>query len=227
MGFNIPEYRPIPTVGNAVPQWPEGPGTSASVLTSTPRPEGGSCLHSSDPTHNKGKVQILNLFAGMTGQLTSQQVDKEPSSVQTLGKGGKKKTSQGAQANTQPQPGTSSNPFPRNSSTGRSQVHYSACGGNDHLRKDYQQDNYCTKCRLKSHATSMCQASVKQGKNNNICIYCGSKNHMPGNCTNRPNDNREEPRSTPRDLQNNGSRIETQIQITDSFKLTWTMISQQ
>ena len=36
----------------------------------------------------------------------------------------------------------------------------------------------------------------------NICIYCGSKNHSSGRCTNRPNDNREEPRSTPRDLHN-------------------------
>ena len=51
-----------------------------------------------------------------------------------------------------------------------------------------------------------CVAPVKPGKNNNICIYCGSKNHTSGNCTNRPNDNREEPRSTPRDLQNHGSK---------------------
>ena len=109
-----------------------------SVPTSTPRPEGGLHLHSSDPTHNRGKVQIVNSFAGMSGQLRSQQADKEPSSVQTLGKGGKKKSSQGAQANTQPQPSTSSNPSPRNTGTGRPQVHCSACGGNDHLRKDCQ-----------------------------------------------------------------------------------------
>ena len=56
MGFSIPDYSPIPTDGDAVPQWPEGPGINASVPTSTPRPEGGSCLHSSDPTHNRGKV---------------------------------------------------------------------------------------------------------------------------------------------------------------------------
>ena len=52
----------------------------------------------------------------------------------------------------------------------------------------------------------MCHTSIKQGKNNNICIYCGNKNHTSGNCTNRLNDNREEPKSIPRDLQNNGSR---------------------
>ena len=140
----------------------------------------------------------------MSGQLRSQQADKEPSTVQTLGKGGKKRSSQGAQANTQPQPGTSSNPFPRNTSTGRPQVHCSACGGNDHLRKDCQEDNYCTKCRSESHASSMCCTPVKQSKNNNICIYCGSKNHTFSNCTNRPNDNKEEPSSTPRDIQSHG-----------------------
>ena len=35
---------------------------------------------------------------------------------------------------------------------------------------------------------------------NTICIYCGSTNHTSNRCHNRPNDNREELRSTPRDL---------------------------
>ena len=35
---------------------------------------------------------------------------------------------------------------------------------------------------------------------NTICIYCGSINHISGRCRNKPNDNREEPWSTPRDL---------------------------
>ena len=34
--------------------------------------------------------------------------------------------------------------------------------------------------------------------------YCGSKNHTSGNCTNQPNNTREEPRSTPRDLHSLG-----------------------
>ena len=50
----------------------------------------------------------------------------------------------------------------------------------------------------------MCQAPTKTGKSNNICVYCGSKNHTSGNCTSQPNDNREEPRSTPRDLHSLG-----------------------
>ena len=35
---------------------------------------------------------------------------------------------------------------------------------------------------------------------NTIYIYCGSTDHISTRCHNRPNDNREEPRSTPRDL---------------------------
>ena len=40
---------------------------------------------------------------------------------------------------------------------------------------------------------------------NAICIYCGSTNHISTRCHNRPNDNQEEPRSTPRDLREHGS----------------------
>ena len=35
-----------------------------------------------------------------------------------------------------------------------------------------------------------------------LCVYYGSINHISSKCLSRPNDNREEPRSTPRDLQN-------------------------
>ena len=40
---------------------------------------------------------------------------------------------------------------------------------------------------------------------NTICIYCGSANHISSRCHNRPDNNREEPRSTPRDLREHGS----------------------
>ena len=40
---------------------------------------------------------------------------------------------------------------------------------------------------------------------NTICIYCGSTNHISNRCHNGPNDNREEPRSTPRDLREHGT----------------------
>ena len=106
----------------------------------------------------------------------------------------------------------------RNTSTGRPQVHCLACGGNDHYRKDCQEDNFCTKCRSRSHATQMCHAPTNTGKANNICIYCGSKNHTSGNCTSQPNDNREEPRSTPRDLHNLGWHFGTN---TENSGVSW------
>ena len=63
MGFSIPDYSSIPAVGDAVPQHPAGMGAAASVPTSTPRNEGGSHLHMTDPTHNRGKVKI-RFFCG-------------------------------------------------------------------------------------------------------------------------------------------------------------------
>ena len=51
----------------------------------------------------------------------------------------------------------------------------------------------------------MCCVPNKTGMSNTICIYCGSTNHISTRCHNRPNDNREEPRSTPRDLGDHGS----------------------
>ena len=52
----------------------------------------------------------------------------------------------------------------------------------------------------------MCRATTQPERVNNICIYFGSKSHSAGKCTNRPNDNREEPRSMPRDLQDHRFR---------------------
>ena len=51
----------------------------------------------------------------------------------------------------------------------------------------------------------MCCVPTKTGMSNTICIYCGSTNHISSRCHNRPNDNREEPRSTPRDLREHRS----------------------
>ena len=46
----------------------------------------------------------------------------------------------------------------------------------------------------------MCCVPTRTGMSYTMCIYCGSANHISSRCHNRPNDNREEPRSTPRDL---------------------------
>ena len=101
----------------------------------TPRKKEGSHLHVSDPIHNRGKAKIIDSFQG----ISNQQINKEQP------KGGKKKSLQGAQ--TKPQPSTSSHISPRN--TGRPQVYCSACGSKDHLRKDCQQDTFCTRWQIK------------------------------------------------------------------------------
>ena len=130
---------------------------------------------------------------------------------QNMDKGGKENSSHRHQSETQPQPSTSNGCTnttsvfpPRNSGTSRPHIQCSACGGNDHFRKDCQQDNFCTRCRSRSHATYMCRAPVNKGRNNNICVYCGSTNHTLSSCMSQPNENREEPSYTPRDLHNHG-----------------------
>ena len=52
----------------------------------------------------------------------------------------------------------------------------------------------------------MCRALSQQTTGNFICIYCGSAGHISCRCRNKPNDNREEPRSTPRDLRETAPR---------------------
>ena len=179
MGFYSPNYSPIPQVRTTNQQ-------RASVLTSTPIADLWLDLNTSDPTHNRGKAKIIDSF-------TEPQEPPKKSS-----KGGKVKSSQGNQNKNEPQLSTSSKTSTNDD--WRPLVHCSACGG-DHLRKDCCSDTFCTKCRTRSHNTDMCHIPMKPEKEN-ICIYCGRKNHSSGKCTNRPNNNREEPRSTPRDLQN-------------------------
>ena len=157
MRFSSPNYSPIPSVGDKAPQ-----RQKSSVPTSMPIPDGVLCLNTSDLTHNRGKANIIYLFT------------KPEESQKKSSKGGKVKSSQGAQPKNQPQLSTSSH-TPSNN-TCRPLVHYSACGG-DHLRKDCHRDTFCTKCRSRSHNTEMCCAPTKPKKESNICIYCGSKSH--------------------------------------------------
>ena len=145
-------------------------------------------MNTSDPTHNRGKVKIINSFATTQEQMET---------MAKQSKGGKVKSSQ---ARIQAHPSTSTQ-----GNTGRLQVRYTACGGADHLRKDCHEDVFCTRCRTRSHTTEMCRVPTQTGISNTICIYCGSTNHISTRCHNRPNDNREEPRSTPRDLGEHGS----------------------
>ena len=119
MGFSSPDYSHH-TYSMGIQPHQHHALQVLEFQPSTPRKVGGSNFNNSDPTHNRGKAKMVDSFAGISDQLK-----------QT--KGGKKKSSQDAQAK-QPQPGTSSHISPRN--TGRPQVHCSACGGMDHLRKD-------------------------------------------------------------------------------------------
>ena len=54
----------------------------------------------------------------------------------------------------------------------------------------------------------MCRTLSQQTAGNILCIYCGSTGHISSKCSNKPNNNREEPRSTPRDLRETGPRME-------------------
>ena len=90
----------------------------------------------------------------------------------------------------------------------RPQLNCTACGRQDHLRKDCCEDVFCNICRTRSHATEVCRALSQHTPGNILCVYCGSTNHTSSNCRNKPNDNREEPRSTPRDLRQPGPRMD-------------------
>ena len=104
--------------------------------------------------------------------------------------------------NGQPKPSTSNQAESR-----RPQLNCTACRGCDPLRKDCHEDVLYNNCRTRSHAMEMCRATSHQASGNIICIYCGRTGHTSGKCHSKPNDNREEPRFTPRDLREQGPRI--------------------
>ena len=175
MGFDENNYSPIPPVNRPTSQ------SRSPRPTSTQKPEEERNLNSSDPTHNRGKINRVNSF-------------ESAESKTKMSKGGPFKST-GTKGHLTP---SGSNQMPLH----RPQLICTACGGSDHLRKDCREDVFCNNCRTRSHATEMCRAT-----GNTISIYCGSINHTSGKCRNKPNDNREEPRSTPRDLREQGPRI--------------------
>ena len=158
-----------------------------------PKLEDEKILNSSDPTHNRGKINRVNSFN------TAQE---RVAIALKNSKGGPFKSS-----------GMKSQP-PRSGSNQvescRPQLNCTVCRGHDHLRKDCSEDVFCSNCRTRSHTMEMCRATSQQATGNIICIYCGSTNHSSGRCHSKPNDNREEPRSKPRDLRDQGPRIKLQ-----------------
>ena len=185
MGFNENNYSPILPVSG------ESSKRIAPRPTSTPKPDNELILNRSDPTDNRGKVNRVNSF-----EVTQERA----ANLLKMSKGG---TIKNSGTKSQPRQSTSNQTVSR-----RSQLGCTACGGCDHLRKDCCEDVFCNNCRTRSHATEMCRALSHQTTGNILCIYCGSTSHTSGKCRNKPNDNREEPRSTPRDLREPGPRID-------------------
>ena len=124
----------------------------------------------------KGMSDTQISAPGVSNTQSGNQIMRNLPSQPNTGKGGKKKTSQNTQTKPQPQPSTSNggtNPTSafqsRNLGIGRPCVQCSACGGYDHFRKYCHQDNFCTRCRTRSHATHMCRVPFNTGSNN-MCI---------------------------------------------------------
>ena len=63
MGFDPNNYSPIPPVGNAALQ------QGAALPTLTPKPVEEADMNTSDPTHNRGKVKIINSFTTKNQEL--------------------------------------------------------------------------------------------------------------------------------------------------------------
>ena len=177
MGFNKNNYSPIPPVSQLTSQQ----GTTRPM--STLKPMVGTDLNISDPTHNRGKINRINSFTTIQEQMDTATKQSKGGPVKSLDTRGHSQPSTSTQGETH-----------------RLQVNCTACGGIDHLRKDCHEDVFCTRCRTRSHATEVCCVPEKTVTSNIICIYCGSVDHISGRCHNKPNDNREEPRSMPRDL---------------------------
>ena len=183
MGLDINKYSPIQPI-NREPQKLVTPRP-----TSTPKVD-DLILNRSDPTDNRGKIKRINSFE--IAQERAINSGKIP-------KGGPVKR---AGSRILQGPSTSSHAEQR-----RQQLNCTACGRQDHLRKDCREDVFCNNCRTRSHATEVCRALSQHTPGNILCIYCGSINHTSSNCRNKPNDNREEPRSTPRDLSQPSPRM--------------------
>ena len=177
MGFDENNYSPIPPVSG------ESSKRITPSPTSTLKPEVELILNRSDPTDNRGKVNRVNSF---------EIAQERAANLLKIKNSGTKR---------QPRQSTSNQMDSR-----RSQLGCTACGGHDHLRKDCSEDVFCNNCRTRSHTTEMCRVLSQQTSGNILCIYCGSTSHTSGKCHNKPNDNREEPRSTPRDLREPGPR---------------------
>ena len=184
MGLDMNKYSPIQPINR------ESQKLVTPRPTSTPKLD-DLILNRSDPTDNRGKIKRINSF---------EIAQERAINSGKISKGGPVKR---AGSRILQEPSTSSHAEQR-----RQQLNCTACGRQDHLRKDCREDVFCNNCRTRSHATEVCRALSQHTPGNILCIYCGSINHTSSNCRNKPNDNREEPRSTPRDLSQPSPRMD-------------------
>ena len=185
MGFDENNYSPIQLINQ------ESPKLVAPRPTSTPKLAEELILNRSDPTDNRGKVKRVNSF---------EIAQEQAASLLKVPKGGPVKSTG---TKTQHRASTSNQ-----TEHHRQQLNCTACGRQDHLRKYCHEDVFCKNCRTRSHVTEMCRALSQHTSGNILCIYCGSKDHISGKCSNKPNNNREEPRSTSRDLRETRPRMD-------------------
>ena len=184
MGFDMNNYSPIQPINRESPKNVNPRPTSMPKLDEL-------ILNRSDPTDNRGKIKRVNSF---------EIAQERAASSLKISKGGPVK---GVSTKIQHRPSTSHQAEQR-----RPHLNCTACGRQDHLRKDCREDVFCNNCRTRSHATEMCRVLSQHTPGNILCVYCGSTNHTSSKCRNKPNDNREEPRSTPRDLRQPGPRMD-------------------
>ena len=184
MGLDMNKYSPIQPINR------ESQKLVTPRPTSTPKLD-ELILNRSDPTDNRGKIKRVNSF---------EIAQERAASSLKFSKGGPVK---GSSTKSLHRPSTSHQAEQR-----RPQLNCTACRRQDHLRKDCREDVFCDNCRTRSHATEVCRALSQHTTGNILCVYCGSTNHTSSNCRNKPNDNREEPRSTPRDLRQPGPRMD-------------------
>ena len=125
MGFDENNYSPIQPINR------ESPKIVAPRPTSTPKLDDELILNRSDPTDNRGKVKRVNSF-----EITQERA----ASLLKISKGGPVKS-----AGTKTQHRVSTN---NQAEQRRPQLNCTACGGQDHLRKDCHED---VPCRTRSH----------------------------------------------------------------------------
>ena len=136
MGVQVTNYSPILPINR------ESPKTITPRPTSTPKLD-DLILNRSDPTDNRGKIKRNNSF---------EIAQERAVSSAKISNGGPVKR---AGSTFQHGPSTSNQAERR-----RPQLNCTACGRQDHLRKDCREDVFCNNCRTRSHGNRGVQGTI-------------------------------------------------------------------